>query len=183
MPIQQFTLQTALDELGFTMQEFIDLCVMLGCDYAGTVKGVGQVKALELMKKYKTIEECMASLDKTKYTFEESLLEEIKIAKNEFVNPEVTPAKDVNLTWGECDADGLIAFLVTDKQFSEERVKNNIAKLQKMKKGSTQGRLDSFFKVQPSTGPSATHKRKLLEQKAKDAKKKAKTGSWGKKKK
>ena len=56
MPIMQFSLPTLLEELGFTMQEFIDLCVMLGCDYAGTVKGVGQVKAIELMRKYKTIE-------------------------------------------------------------------------------------------------------------------------------
>lgn len=33
-----------LSELGFTQEEFNDLCIMLGCDYAGTIKGVGQVK-------------------------------------------------------------------------------------------------------------------------------------------
>ena len=102
-------------------EEFIELCIMLGCDYAGTVKGVGQVKALELMRKYKTVDACLASLDKSKYTIPETLLEEVKIAREEFVQPEVTPAKDVEIKWGECDADGLIQFLVTEKQFSEAR--------------------------------------------------------------
>ena len=62
-------------------------------------------------------------------------------------------------------------------------MKNNIAKLQKMKKSSTQGRLDTFFKAVPQTGPSAATKRKALEDQKKKNAKKAKTSSWGKKKK
>jgi len=183
MPIQQFNLKEVLEELGFSMDEFVELCIMLGCDYAGTVKGVGQVKALELLRKYRSVDAAVASLDKAKYTVPETLLEEVRIAREEFLGPEVLAAKDVELKWGECDADGLVQFLVTEKQFSEERVKNNIAKLQKMKKGTTQGRLDTFFKTVPTSGPSAATKRKQIAADKNKAAKKAKGSSWGKKKK
>ena len=183
MPIQQFNLKEVLEELGFSMDEFVELCIMLGCDYAGTVKGVGQVKALEPLRKYRSVDAAVASLDKAKYTVPETLLEEVRIAREEFLGPEVLAAKDVELKWGECDADGLVQFLVTEKQFSEERVKNNIAKLQKMKKGTTQGRLDTFFKTVPTSGPSAATKRKQIAADKNKAAKKAKGSSWGKKKK
>jgi flap endonuclease-1 len=185
-PILQFTLATVLQELGFTMEEFTDLCILLGCDYANTVKGVGPVKALELIRKYRTLEKCIESLDKSKYGVPENLQAEIESAREEFARHEVTPASEVELKWGDCDEKGLTDFLVTEKCFNEDRVKNGIAKLKKMRSTSTQGRMDQFFKAMPSTGPTATQKRKALEQKAKAAAKKTKGGpksSWGKKKK
>ena len=44
---------------------------------------------------------------------------------------------------------------------SEERIRSGIKKLVKARQGSTQGRLDSFFKVLPS--PSPVNKRKVKE--------------------
>lgn len=44
--------------------------------------------------------------------------------------------------------------------FSEERIRNGAKKILKAKKSSTQGRLDSFFKVLPSNKPI---KRKVSE--------------------
>jgi flap endonuclease-1 len=46
--------------------------------------------------------------------------------------------------------------LCGDKNFSEERVRNGAKKLCKAKQGTTQGRLDSFFKVLPSNKPAGT---------------------------
>ena len=43
---------------------------------------------------------------------------------------------------------------------SEDRIRNGAKKLEKHKGGSTQGRLDSFFKSVPS--PSAAMKRKVI---------------------
>jgi flap endonuclease-1 len=39
-----------------TLDEFIDICILLGCDYTDTIKGIGYKKAWLLIKKYKTIE-------------------------------------------------------------------------------------------------------------------------------
>ena len=40
----------ALDELGLTDDQFIDLCIMCGCDYCSNIKGIGPVRALALIK-------------------------------------------------------------------------------------------------------------------------------------
>lgn len=42
-----------------TMDEFIDLCIMCGCDYTHSIGGIGPVKAFTLMKDHGTIEGCL----------------------------------------------------------------------------------------------------------------------------
>jgi hypothetical protein len=38
-PILEFHLQKALDGLGVTMDQFVDICILAGCDYAEQIKG------------------------------------------------------------------------------------------------------------------------------------------------
>jgi len=45
-----------LNELKLTKSEFLDLCILLGCDYNKRVKGYGPQKCMDLIQKYKTIE-------------------------------------------------------------------------------------------------------------------------------
>jgi hypothetical protein len=52
-----------------------------------------------------------------------------------------------------------VEFLVKEKGFNEDRVRNAVKKFAKVKSTATQGRLDSFFKVLPKD-PS-TLKRKV----------------------
>lgn len=51
-------------------------------------------------------------------------------------------------------------YLCGEKAFNEERVRNGAKKLTKARTGTTQGRLDSFFKVLPTPGNTA-NKRKV----------------------
>lgn len=67
-------------------------------------------------------------------------------------------------------------FLCGDRQFSEDRVRSGAKKIMKSKQSQTQGRLDSFFKVLPSTG---TPKRKAVEDKKNANQKKAKGTAAG----
>lgn len=39
IPIKEIYLDKVLAGLGFTMDQFIDLCILLGCDYCDTIKG------------------------------------------------------------------------------------------------------------------------------------------------
>lgn len=80
------------------------------------------------------------------------------------------------LKWTDPDEEGLVKFLCGDRQFSEDRVRNGAKKLLKARSGTTQGRLDSFFKVLPST--NTTPKRKQ-EVKKLGSNKKAKTSGKG----
>ena len=49
-------LEMILSEMEINMDQFIDLCILLGCDYTDSIDGVGLKKAYELIKKYKNIE-------------------------------------------------------------------------------------------------------------------------------
>ena len=53
--------------LGVTEEQFVDVCILCGCDYTDTVRGVGPKKALELIKEHGDIERALRSLDRAKY--------------------------------------------------------------------------------------------------------------------
>lgn len=50
---------------GFSLLQFIDLCILLGCDYCESIKGIGPKKAIEMIKKHKSIEKVIENIDKT----------------------------------------------------------------------------------------------------------------------
>ncbi|XP_046973403.1 flap endonuclease 1 [Vanessa cardui] len=171
MPVQEFHLNQVLDGLELNHNEFIDLCILLGCDYCGSIRGIGPKRAIELIKQHRSIEQVLHNIDTNKYQPPEDW--NFEDARRLFLNPEVTEGKDIELKWSDPDEEGLVKFLCGDKQFNEDRVRNGAKKLIKARTGSTQGRLDGFFKIL-STTPNP--KRKAEEQK-KNVNKKAKTGS------
>jgi hypothetical protein len=70
-----------------------------------------------------------------------------------FVQPEVLPAEQLPpLVWKAPDEDALVLWLVNDKQFSEDRVRSAVTKMNAAKSKSSQNRLESFFKVGASQG-------------------------------
>ena len=68
-------------------------------------------------------------------------------ARRLFTAPDVTPASEIDLKWEKPDVEGLVAYMCGEKGFAEDRIRNGCKKLDKARGGSTQGRLDSFFKV------------------------------------
>lgn len=145
MPIKEFHLNRVLEDLGLTHEEFIDLCILLGCDYCESIKGIGPKKAFDLIKTHRNIESIIEKIDKKKYKIPDDWL--FKEARELFKAPEVANANELELKWTEPDEEALIKFLCGDKGFSEDRVKNGVKKLMKGRHGSTQGRLDNFFTV------------------------------------
>jgi flap endonuclease-1 len=65
-----------------------------------------------------------------------------------FRKPEILqPDQMEPLAWKGPDVEALVSWLVHDKQFSEERVRSAIEKMNNARGKATQGRLESFFKV------------------------------------
>jgi len=178
MPVKEFSYEKLLEGLSVNSREFIDLCILLGCDYCESIKGIGPKRAIELINNYRDIETILDNLDTSKYTVPENW--NYKVARELFIEPEVANAEAIDLKWVEPDEEGLVKFLCGDRQFSEERVRNGAKKLMKSKQAQTQVRLDSFFKTLPST-PNATNaaKRKAEEAKKSANNKKAKTSGGG----
>jgi len=168
MPIKEFHLANVLEGMDLNQEQFVDLCILLGCDYVDKIKGVGPKKAIELVKKHKNIETILDNIDKSKYPPPENWL--FTEARRLFVTPEVTSASEIELKWEKPDEEALVAYMCGEKGFAEDRIRNGCKKLDKARGGATQGRLDSFFKVMPS--PTSNQNKRKAEEKAGSAKKK-----------
>ncbi|XP_020823996.1 flap endonuclease 1 [Phascolarctos cinereus] len=168
LPIQEFRLGRVLQELGLTQEQFVDLCILLGSDYCESIRGIGPKRAVDLIRQHKSIEEIVRRLDPSKYPVPDDWPH--KEAQRLFLEPDVLDPDAVELRWGEPDEEGLVRFMCGEKQFNEERVRGGVRRLSKSRRGSTQGRLDDFFKV---TGCLTSAKRKGPEPKG-AVKKKAK---------
>ncbi|VVC40698.1 XPG-I domain,XPG/Rad2 endonuclease,PIN domain-like,Flap endonuclease 1,5'-3' exonuclease, C-terminal [Cinara cedri] len=174
MPIQEFQLETVLETMEMSRDEFIDLCILLGCDYCNSIKGVGPKRAIELMRQYKSLENIIENLDVKKYQIPENW--PFKDARRLFIDPEITDPESLELKWVDPDEDGLVKYLCGDRGFAEDRVRNGAKKLLKSRSGTTQGRLDSFFTV-----ISTPNKRKIEQAKTtSEANKKSRKGNFAK---
>lgn len=173
LPVQEYSYEKVLKGLELSQKEFIDLCILLGCDYCDSIKGIGPKKAIEYINKYKSIEEILKNIDESKYSVPEDW--NYQQARELFVTPDVADPESIELKWTEPDEDGLVKYMCGDRQFNEDRIRSGAKKLMKAKTTTTQGRLDGFFKVL-STTPAA--KRKSEDSKG-SASKKAKTTGAG----
>ncbi|KAI8818775.1 PIN domain-like protein [Fimicolochytrium jonesii] len=180
MPIAEIHLDKALEGLQMTMDQFIDLCILLGCDYCDSIRGIGPHRAVALMKECGSLEAVLQKLDPKKYPIPEDW--PYQRARELFKKPDVIDPATIDLKWEVPDEQAIVDFMVTEKNFSEERVRTAVQKLTRLMKQETQGRLDNFFKVlpkDPSTN-SSLGKRKADEKKGPAAKKGA--AAAGKKK-
>nr|CDS32938.1 flap endonuclease 1 [Hymenolepis microstoma] len=149
LPIQEFNLQTVLASMDLTMEQFVDLCIMLGCDYCETIKGIGPKKSVELIQRYKSIDALLDTLDRKKYSIPEGWI--YKQAAQLFFEPDITDPETIELKWTEPDEVGIVEFMCVKNGFNEERIRNGVKKIQKSRTVSTQGRIDNFFTIKPST--------------------------------
>eukprot|EP00903_Cladosiphon_okamuranus_P016676 g15377.t1 len=74
-PILEVDYQKLLQGLELSHEKFVDLCVLCGCDYTGSIKGIGPKKALALIRQHGTIEEIIKHLDAKKYPLPDDWLE------------------------------------------------------------------------------------------------------------
>jgi flap endonuclease-1 len=146
-PIAEYHMDAILAHTGLTMEQFIDLCILLGCDYVPKIPGVGPHRAWEGIKTHKTIEAFIATLDPAKHPIPPEF--DFEGARKLFVNPDVVPASEVPIEFREPDEEGLIKFLVQEKLFNKDRVDKGIQRLRAALQKKVQGRLDSFFKIIP----------------------------------
>lgn len=67
-PINEINLQLILEGLEMEMSQFIDLCILLGCDYLEPIKGIGPKSALKLVREYGGLKGVVEHL-REKYVF------------------------------------------------------------------------------------------------------------------
>lgn len=65
--IQTMNYDKALQGLELTHDQFVDLCILLGCDYCDSIRGIGPKTALKLVKEHGCIENILKKIDRSKY--------------------------------------------------------------------------------------------------------------------
>ena len=72
--VQTIHYEKAISGLNLTHEQFVDLCILLGCDYCDTIRGVGPKTALKLIREHGSIERIVQHIDGKKYTVPDSWL-------------------------------------------------------------------------------------------------------------
>lgn len=127
----------ALKGLDLTHSEFVDLCILCGCDYSVTIDGIGPMTAYKLIKEHRSIEKIIQSIEsedskKKKYNIPKEF--RYQDARELFITPVVDEAASISLVWQKPNEEELKKFLCEEKGFSESRVESGIKKIKVTKK-------------------------------------------------
>ncbi|KAJ1611200.1 flap endonuclease 1 [Cryptosporidium canis] len=144
--MQIIRLPLILSELNITMDQFIDLCILSGCDYCGTIRGVGTNTAYKLLKKHENIEGIVQNIDRTKNPIPDNF--EYRKVREFFKAPIVSKKDQLEdlIKWSTPKYEELTEWLVNEQNFSETRVASYCERIKKSKGKTSQTSLDGFFK-------------------------------------
>ena len=126
-------LDHVLKECGITYEQLIDVGILIGTDFnPDGIEGLGPKTALKLIKEHGTLEETLPFVKNAQFPAEPQRIREI------FLKPAITD--DYKVEWKEPDVEGLVSFIVKERDFSEDRVRKTLERMQagtKKLKGKT----------------------------------------------
>tara|TARA_E500000178_G_C16954975_1_gene723207 strand:+ start:340 stop:1302 length:963 start_codon:yes stop_codon:yes gene_type:complete len=114
--IQEFSLSKILKDFEMSYEEFVDCCILCGCDYCPYISSVGPQTAFALIKRYKNIENVIAL---NKYKIGEDF--DYVTARKLFTNYEEIKIDFSDLTRRPIQTDQLNTFL-TSLNFNESLI-------------------------------------------------------------
>ena len=126
-------LEQVLKECMITYEQLVDVGILIGTDFnPDGIEGLGPKTALKLIKEHGTIENALPFVKNAQFPAEPQRIREI------FLKPPITD--NYRIEWKEPDVQGIVNFIVRERDFSEDRVRNTLEKMQagtKKLKGKT----------------------------------------------
>ena len=125
-------LEDILTQGNITMDQFIDICILLGCDYTDTIDGIGTKRAWELIKRYGSLEDLITKEQKIaqgKYKLPDNFRYEE--SREYFKNPRHIPATNTDLELKIPQLNELKQLLITRYGFGEDTIEKSIKFLRK----------------------------------------------------
>lgn len=117
-------LEQVLKECGITYEQLVDIGMLIGTDFNPEgVKGLGPKTALKMIKEFGNLENALPHLKNAEFPVEPQRIREI------FLHPKVTD--NYRIEWRELDVQGVISFICRQRDFSEDRVRKTLDKMQK----------------------------------------------------
>ena len=125
-----------LNRLEITRNQLIDIGILIGTDYNVGVRGVGAKTALNLIKEYETLERI---IEVKGFEIEPS----INQIRHIYLEPEVTDSYTIG--WKPADNSKITGQLCDEHDFSYERVKKALDRLEKAASSGAQASLETWF--------------------------------------
>mmetsp|Transcript_24800 Transcript_24800/g.74387 ORF Transcript_24800/g.74387 Transcript_24800/m.74387 type:complete len:427 (-) Transcript_24800:178-1458(-) len=154
-PAYETNTEAALRGLDLTMAQFVDFCILSGCDYIPKLPGIGAATALKLIKEYGCIERATVRADARREAGS-------KVKGRPVVSPDwnyagaralfAAPAvvdSTCDVAQKPPDYEGLERFLCGQHGFAADRVAKFLARLRKCKEAKPQRRIDDFVTRAP----------------------------------
>ena len=132
-------LEKVLKECEITYAQLIDMGILIGTDFnPDGIKGLGPKTALKLIKQYGKLENALPHIKNATFPAQPQEIREI------FLHPKVTDS--YKLDWKEPTIEGIVDFLVREKDFSEDRVRKALERMQEgSKKAKSKTTLEKWF--------------------------------------
>jgi flap endonuclease-1 len=113
-----------LKKCQITYEQLIDVGILIGTDFnPDGIKGLGPKTALKLIKEHGTLENALPHVENAQFPAEPQKIREI------FLNPKVTD--NYRIEWKEPDVEGIVNFICRERDFSEDRVRKAVERMQK----------------------------------------------------
>lgn len=125
-------LNEILNEGGITMDQFIDICILLGCDYTDTIEGIGPKKSWDIIKKYGSLEELISKdkkIAENKYKLPDNF--RYVESRDYFKNPRHIDIDPSMLTLKKPKINELKHLLLTKYGFNEDNIEYMLGFLRK----------------------------------------------------
>lgn len=133
---QRIDLEPNLQRLGISREQLVDLAIMVGTDFHPGIRGIGPKTGLKLIIAHGDIEGVAR--------FKEfGIPERLDEIRRLFLDHPACPAD--GLAPGVIDEEGLRAFLITERGFSEDRLDRNLNRIREHVRRAGQSSLGDFI--------------------------------------
>jgi len=123
---EEIRTENVLKKLGITIEQLVDIGILVGTDFNEGIKGIGPKTALKLIKEHKNLENVLKNINKEIRDYDE--------VRRIFLEPKVID--NYRIEWKSMDEDAVKNFLCETHDFSENRVENALKKFQIKKQKS-----------------------------------------------
>lgn len=122
----EINLQQILISLEITLQQFVILCMLLGCDYCIPIKGIGMKRSLEMIKDIHSLKNLFKFLDSRELEYDKDCYKQTY----KYFTTKLSSVPEIKKN--NFDVDGLVKFMVDENSFNKDKLKTGIDKLKKI---------------------------------------------------
>lgn len=123
--VTSFDFQQILSDFQMTHDQFIDMCILCGCDYCPTIPKVGPVRAMKYIQKYKNIENLIESGEKI--TIPEEFKSKYQVSRELFkIFSGKIDLDNLPIHESEYDSEKIYNYLVNECSMNAKRIQNSL---------------------------------------------------------